>query len=231
MYSLKKKTASGKRQLVFRSTPAPQNATGNKQQPPSVSIEVWGEGRCLLELCVPSELHGPIYSGAWFGDGGPSWSGDEDRVAYVAERPAKETTPEWGREAFLFSNGVPSDASSVGADGGATQDSKSLLESKHAPLPKPWRGLGAAVEDWGEQLTGMARPGVFVLDIPSATVLSAPAPPPSSKGSAADGEGEEDEDSSSSSQGQPALSPCGRAVVFVSWPHRDERLYPGLGKQ
>ena len=251
----KKKTASGKRQLVVRSTPATANGGGsNKPPPPSVSIEVWGEGRCLLDLSVPAELHGAVYSGSWFGDGGPSWSRDEERVAYVAERPERETTPEWGREDFLFSSSAAAAAAAVAAAGSAVvvvdgsdgrggaaaapEQQNISCSNKHAPLPKAWRGLGAKVEDWGEQLTGRARPGVFVLDVPSAAVLAVaepPPPPPTSSEAAAgkgDGEIDDDEDSeSSSSQGQPALSPCGRAVVFVSWPHRDENLYPGLGKQ
>jgi len=121
-------TASGKRQLVVRSSPSPATAAnggggggGNKPPVPSVSIEVWGDGRCLLDLAVPAALHGPIYAGAWFGDGGASWSRDEERVAYVAERPERETTPEWGREDLLFSGG----------DGGEQRQepsSKSLLE-------------------------------------------------------------------------------------------------------
>lgn len=78
---------------------------------------------------------------------------------------------------------------------------------------------------------------MFVLDIPSAAVLAAPPPAKSSGSDAAaadsdeDDDDEDEEDSSSSSQGQPALSRCGRAVVYVPWPHRDENLYPGLGKQ
>lgn len=75
---------------------------------------------------------------------------------------------------------------------------------------------------------------MFVLDIPSAAVLAAPSPAKSSGSDAAAADSDEDddeEDSSSSSQGQPALSRCGRAVVYVPWPHRDENLYPGLGKQ
>ena len=239
--------ASGKRQLVVRSTPAPSSngsGGGNKQTAPSVSLEVWGEGRCLLDLCVPPTLHGAVYSGAWFGDGGPSWSRDEERVAYVAERPERETTPEFGREDFLFrfsnSSSLDGGGEEAKKEGEEETSSKSLLlerSKQHAPLPKPWRGLGAKVEDWGEQLTGRARPGVFVLDVPSAAVLAAPSPPPpvsSSSSSSLSSEFEEDEDdddSSSSSQGQPALSPCGKAVVYVSWPHRDENLYPGLGKQ
>ena len=166
-------------------------------------------------------------------------------MAYVAERPERETTPEFGREDFLFRFSSNS-SSSLDGSGGEEEDqkdSKSLLLEKskqqHAPLPKPWRGLGAKVEDWGEQLTGRARPGVFVLDVPSAAVVAAPSPPVSSSSSSSpplsseleEEEDDDDDDSSSSSQGQPALSPCGRAVVYVSWPHRDENLYPGLGKQ
>lgn len=176
---------------------------------------------------MPAALHGAVYAGAWFGDGGPSWSRDEERVAYVAERPERETTPEWGREDFVFAGGEGVDSDRSGGGGALSAQPESSSSSKNAlPLPKPWRGLGAKFEDWGEQLTGKARPSVFVLDVQSATVLAV-APPPTSEGDDEDDE----EDSSSSSQGQPALSPCGRAVVFASWPHRDENLYPGLGRQ
>lgn len=162
----------------------------------------------------------------------------------MAERPPRETTPEWGREDFVFgfsSSSSSSSSSAAAANAAAADDDgggKSLVDnSKHEPLPKPWRGLGARVEDWGEQLTGRARPGVFVLDVPSAAVLAAPSPPSPTKSPRKDdddadnGDDEDGEDSSSSSEGQPALSRCGRAVVYVSWPHKDENLYPGLGKQ
>lgn len=40
-----------------------------------------------------------------------------------------------------------------------------LLKAQDAAGTKSWRGLGAAVEDWGEVNTGKRAPAVFVLDL------------------------------------------------------------------
>ena len=50
----------------------------------SAVLEVWGQGRLLRELHVPSKQHGPLYNDGWFSLG-PAWSPDEARVAYIAE--------------------------------------------------------------------------------------------------------------------------------------------------
>lgn len=59
-------------------------------------VEVWGGGRLLKELQVPTALHGAVYADGWFGDGVVSWSHDESKIAYVAEQPTAHKTPEWG---------------------------------------------------------------------------------------------------------------------------------------
>ena len=50
----------------------------------SAILEVWGQGRLLRELHVPSKQHGSLYNDGWFSLG-PAWSPDETRIAYVAE--------------------------------------------------------------------------------------------------------------------------------------------------
>lgn len=50
----------------------------------SAVLEVWGQGRLLRELHVPSKQHGPLYNDGWFSLG-PAWSPNESRIAYVAE--------------------------------------------------------------------------------------------------------------------------------------------------
>ena len=50
----------------------------------SAILEVWGQGRLLQELHVPSKQHGALYNDGWFSLG-PAWSPDESRIAYVAE--------------------------------------------------------------------------------------------------------------------------------------------------
>lgn len=50
----------------------------------SALLEVWGGGRLLRELSVPTTLHGAVYNDGWFA-AGAAWSPDEQRVAYVAE--------------------------------------------------------------------------------------------------------------------------------------------------
>lgn len=52
-------------------------------------IEVWeSEGR-LLEQISTTGVHGKVVGGAWFG--GLSWSPDESKVVYVAQKKAVET--------------------------------------------------------------------------------------------------------------------------------------------
>ena len=42
---------------------------------------------------------------------------------------------------------------------------------KDAAGPRSWRGVGAAVEDWGELNTGKRPPAVFLLDLARGEVV------------------------------------------------------------
>lgn len=59
-------------------------------------IEVWNheEGR-LMDQIPTAGMHGKIAGGNWFG--GLSWSPDESKVVYVAQKKAAETRLDWAR--------------------------------------------------------------------------------------------------------------------------------------
>lgn len=55
-------------------------------------IEVWGNDEaagCLIDQVSTAGVHGKIVGGTWFG--GLSWSPDESKVVYVAQRNPTET--------------------------------------------------------------------------------------------------------------------------------------------
>ena len=194
---------SGARQLVIRAPPPPPPSKANRPVDAPLAVEVWGSGRCLLELSVPPTIHGAIWGdGTWFGLGGATWSGDEGRVAYVAEAPPSVSTPEWGKELLP----LPLAGHAAGTE--------SAVEAATA-APRAWRGLGPHDDDWGEQLTGCRSPAVFVLDIAAAALLPVPLPPPASPGDAPP------------SAGQPALSRDGSVCVYAAWAPRSS-TFPAL---
>ncbi|CAG9467337.1 unnamed protein product [Pedinophyceae sp. YPF-701] len=128
---------SGRHMLVVR---------GGSTKDPTI-LEIWGGGRLMRELEVPATIHGAVYNDGWFSDGA-AWSPDETRVAYVAEAPRREQTPEWGKK-------VP--ASSTAAAGDSSKEPRAG--------PKGWRGKGPWQEDWGECYAGKPDPRLFVLDL------------------------------------------------------------------
>ena len=203
---------SGARQLVIRAPPPPPPSKANRPTDAPLTVEVWGAGRCLLELSVPPTIHGAIWGdGTWFGLGGATWSGDEGRVAYVAEAPPSVPTPEWGTEVLP----LPAAASEAAAVPAGHADG--VMEASTAPTaaPRGWRGVGPHDEDWGEALTGCRSPAVFVLDTASATLLPVPLPPAASPGDAPP------------SAGQPALSRDGSVCVYAAWAPRSS-TFPAL---
>jgi acylaminoacyl-peptidase len=99
----------------------------------------------VQELQVPKTLHGPVINDGWFSRGA-AWNATEDVIVYVAEARAAEQTPAFG------SNGKA--GSSSGSDSSNSSSSKAA-----AAAPRTWRGVAAAVEDWGELNTGGAGGG------------------------------------------------------------------------
>lgn len=91
---------------------------------------------------MPKALHGPIINDGWFSRGA-AWNAAEDIVVYVAESRAAEQTPSFGK------NG--SNGSSGGSNGGSNGGGKKPAVA----APRTWRGVAAAVEDWGELNTGV----------------------------------------------------------------------------
>lgn len=89
----------------------------------------------LQELQVPKTLHGPIINDGWFSRGA-AWNAAEDVVVYVAESRAAEQTASFG-----------SSSSSKKKNGNSSKPAA-------AAAPRTWRGVAAAVEDWGELNTG-----------------------------------------------------------------------------
>lgn len=92
---------------------------------------------------MPKTLHGPVINDGWFSRGA-AWNESEDIVVYTAEQRAAEQTPAFG------SNGKGS-SKADGSNGGSSGSSKVAVAA-----PRTWRGMAAAVEDWGELNTGVA---------------------------------------------------------------------------
>lgn len=161
--------------VMISPSPSGRKMLVAKQASPKdpVTFEVWGGGRLLKEVVVPAALHGSVFNDGWFGDG-TAWSSDETRVAYVAELPALERTPEWGGVGGMcmcLSHPSTSLARSSTAfpicpvapgevDAGAGQ-------AAAGAAPKTWRGIGAYEDDWGELFKGKRAPGLFLLDLGS----------------------------------------------------------------
>lgn len=113
----------------------------------------------LQELQVPKTLHGPIINDGWFGRGA-AWNAAEDIVVYVAESKPSEQTPAFGGSSSTGS----SDGSKAAAGGGGGNGGSSGSSSSKAAAPRTWRGVAAAVEDWGELNTGGFVLYVVVID-------------------------------------------------------------------
>jgi hypothetical protein len=125
-------------QLLFRHTV--NGHCGEKLMNP------WSIWASLQELQVPKTLHGPIINDGWFSREA-AWNPAEDIIVYVAESRAAEQTPSFG------SSGGKS-GSSGGSNGGS---SGSNGKKAAVAAPRTWKGVAAAVEDWGELNTGLCR--------------------------------------------------------------------------
>jgi hypothetical protein len=110
-------------------------------------VEIWEGGALVSEILVPAKTHGALCVDGT--NGGISWSEREGRIAYVAEAPGPDPTPEW-----------PSGVTSIGVADESTEKDSAAAGNK-----KGWRGRGEWREEWGEQLVGRVEPAVFVLDI------------------------------------------------------------------
>ena len=154
---------SGNRRMVVRSGAGDANSGRDS----SVCVEIWEGGSLASEILVANETHGAVCVDGTFG--GISWSAAEGRVAYVAEAPAPDPTPEWpsGVTVAAVAGGSGDDDDSLdgggggGGGGGGSEKKKSSKKSSK----KGWRGKGRWREEWGEQLVGRVDPAVFVLDI------------------------------------------------------------------
>ena len=142
---------SGSKMLVVRKSDGDKGSV----------LQIWNQATVEYELVVPEKLHGPIVNDGWFGSRA-SWSADESFVAYVAERPKRRQTPEWGDG---FGKGR----------GSATQDGVEDTAEVKAK-GRVWRGVGEFEEDWGEANTGKQAPAVFVLDVAARAVTMAVEP-------------------------------------------------------
>jgi hypothetical protein len=93
---------------------------------------------------VPKSLHGPIINDGWFSRGA-AWNAAEDIVVYVAEQRPSEQTPAFGSNGKAAGSSGGNSGSNGGSSGGK------------AAAPRTWKGVAAAVEDWGELNTGQSR--------------------------------------------------------------------------
>lgn len=174
-------------------SPSGQKAFIARAHNDGVLLEFWSHGRMVKELQVPKTLHGPIINDGWFSRGA-TWNAAEDVVVYVAESCATEQTPSFG------SNGTKN-----GSNGGSS--------SKAAAAARTWRGVAAAVEDWGELNTGKRPPSLYALNTTTWQVHEV-------QGSTA----------VEASWGQPAWTPDGRGLVAVAWPHKALN-FPGTARR
>jgi len=192
---------SGRLLLVAR---RPEAAPASPDAAPApTTLEVWGGGRLLLELDVPSALHGAPFDDGWFSGAGPAWSDDESRVCYVAEAPRGDRTPEWG------GGDKPAVRGDGGADGGAEgkgRDEETKAKPPPRAAPKGWRGRGRHRADWGEGFRGRATPRLFVLDLSDDAARSAGGPVAPVAGI-----------DPQLSCGQPIWSEDGAHIVFTGW--------------
>lgn len=101
---------------------------------------------------MPKAVHGPVINDGWFSRGA-AWNANEDIVVYVAEQRAAEQTPAFGGSGSNGSAGSKASGSSSGSNGGSSSSQAA------GAAPRTWRGVAAAVEDWGELNTGGSKHG------------------------------------------------------------------------
>ncbi|GLI63346.1 hypothetical protein VaNZ11_006269 [Volvox africanus] len=166
----------------------------------SALLQIWRGARMIMELAIPKTLHGPLVNDGYFASGA-AWTADESAVVYTAETPPAERTPAWSGPESL----------------------------KDAAGPRSWRGVGAAVEDWGELNTGKRPPAPYVLDLERREVLQVPGLPaensvgqptwcpPQSASSATDAT-----TTNTTTGGGP------NGLLVVAWPHSAPPSFPRL---
>ena len=142
---------SGAKRMVIRS-----GKDDGERGATDLCVEIWEGGALVSEILVPAKTHGALCVDGT--NGGISWSEREGRIAYVAEAPGPDPTPEW-----------PSGVTSIGVADESTEKDSAAAGNK-----KGWRGRGEWREEWGEQLVGRVDPAVFVLDIDDKRVSRVP---------------------------------------------------------
>ncbi len=88
-----KPSPSGRLLAIVREDSKDNAAAATTAKDPGYAIEIWSrdDGR-LVDQIPAAGVHGKIAGGNWFG--GLSWSPDETKLVYVAQKKAAETR--WG---------------------------------------------------------------------------------------------------------------------------------------
>lgn len=140
-----------------------------------------------------SKIHGKVLPPAIFGS--VAWSSKEDRIAYIAEPLHKEAPSFWD-------------------DDSDDDNEKEDKKNKGDPSTKfLWR------EDWGEQLIGISKPSIYVLDIAAQKVT-----PFNVSFDKDDSAGKELDDEEGASIGQVSWALGGTHLVFTAWRNSPRRL-------
>ncbi|GLC61140.1 hypothetical protein PLESTB_001722500 [Pleodorina starrii] len=178
----------------------------------ALMLQIWRGARMVMELAVPKALHGPLVNDGYFASGA-AWTADESAVVYTAETPAPERTPAWcGPESL-----------------------------KDAAGARSWRGVGAAVEDWGELNSGKRPPAPFVLDLERREVTKVPGlpaehtfgqptwcPPQPAASSATHGSVGEAPTATTAASTTTTTGGGPTGLVLVAWPHAAPPSFPRL---
>ena len=98
---------SGAKRMVIRS-----GKDDGERGATDLCVEIWEGGALVSEILVPAKTHGALCVDGT--NGGISWSEREGRIAYVAEAPGPDPTPEW-----------PSGVTSIGAAGDESNEKDS----------------------------------------------------------------------------------------------------------
>ncbi|CAM9383223.1 unnamed protein product [Scytosiphon promiscuus] len=130
-----KPSPSGKLLAVIREDAAAGKDSGGKGT--SYVVEIWTrEDGQLVEQIPTAEAHGKVAGGTWFG--GLSWSPDETKVVYVAQKKPREA------RSFFSKAPIEKDESAA-----STSPGEQFMYE----------------EDWGEKYDGVSRLGLFIADV------------------------------------------------------------------
>lgn len=187
-------------------------------------------------LCsIPLDAaHGRVYAGVPFG--GLVWSKEEDAVAYAAEPhpPARRSLFDGvghGPEA----KPAPAHLAASAADGngngsGDGKDSGSAATAMAEAEADALAGTGSDYcADWGEQLTTIVSPALYMVDIAARCVVKVPGVPPASLLSAANpvwtypnsAPGSSDSEQTATATGTEAVA---RGLTFIGYPVTPRRF-------